>query len=145
MQKFGTHRPQHVGRFMGILSATLAPLLTSETQNRALMITCFDREVWCRGNTTDICTQGAWFEARLAILPGIYRESTYLSISLYEVWNFNFGNTPLDWIQELLEWRANAAGRMGPSPLPTYIMGGVHHEMGIRSSQLIVSRCRDSV
>ena len=62
----------------------------------------------------------------------------------YEGWNFNFGNTPLDWIQELLEWRANAAGRMGPSP--TYIHNGaVHHEMGIRSSQLIVSRCRDSV
>ena len=30
-------------------------------------------------------------------------------------------------------------------PLPTYIMRAVHHEMGIRSSQLIVSRCRDSV
>ena len=30
-------------------------------------------------------------------------------------------------------------------PLPTYIMGAVHHEMGIRSSQLIVSRSRDSV
>ena len=30
-------------------------------------------------------------------------------------------------------------------PLPTYIMGAVHHEMGIRSSQLIVSRCTDSV
>ena len=41
---------------------------------------------------------------------------------LYEGWNFNFGNTPLDWIQELLEWRANAAGRMGPSP--TYIRNG---------------------
>ena len=27
-------------------------------------------------------------------------------------------------------------------PLPTYIMGAVHHEMGIRNSQLIVSRCR---
>ena len=39
--------------------------------------------------------------------------------STYEGWNFNFGNTPLDWTQELLEWRANAAGRMGPSP--TYI------------------------
>ena len=62
----------------------------------------------------------------------------------YEGWNFNFGNTPLDWIYELLEWRANAAGRMGPSA--TYILSGsVHHEMGIRSSQLIVSRCRDSV
>ena len=22
---------------------------------------------------------------------------------IYEGWNFNFGNTPLDWIQELLE------------------------------------------
>ena len=30
-------------------------------------------------------------------------------------------------------------------PLPTYVMGAVHHEMGIRSSQLIFSRCRDSV
>ena len=65
------------------------------------------------------------------------------TFAFYEGWNFNFGNTPLDWIQELLEWRANAAGRMGPSP--TYIMGAVHHETGIRSSQLIVSRCRDSV
>ena len=27
-------------------------------------------------------------------LKGIYK---------YEGWNFNFGNTPLDWIQELLE------------------------------------------
>ena len=41
---------------------------------------------------------------------------------IYEGWNFNFGNTPLDWIQELLEWRANEAGRMGPSP--TYIHNG---------------------
>ena len=24
-------------------------------------------------------------------------------IYIYEGWNFNFGNTPLDWIQELLE------------------------------------------
>ena len=40
----------------------------------------------------------------------------------YEGWNFNFGNTPLDWIQELLEWHANAAGRMGPSP--TYLHDG---------------------
>ena len=43
-------------------------------------------------------------------------------ICLYEGWNFNFGNTPLDWIQELLEWHANAAGRMAPSP--TYIHNG---------------------
>ena len=40
----------------------------------------------------------------------------------YEGWNFNFGNTPLDWKQELLERRVNAAGRMGPSP--TYIRNG---------------------
>ena len=44
------------------------------------------------------------------------------SRTTYEGWNFNFGNTPLDWIQGLLEWRANAAGRMGPSP--TYIHNG---------------------
>ena len=28
------------------------------------------------------------------LLPGVL---------MYEVWNFNFGNTLLDWIQELLE------------------------------------------
>ena len=27
----------------------------------------------------------------------------YIYIVYYEGWNFNFGNTPLDWIQELLE------------------------------------------
>ena len=26
-----------------------------------------------------------------------------LKKKMYESWNFNFGNTPLDWIQELLE------------------------------------------
>ena len=46
----------------------------------------------------------------------------FLRWILYGGWNFNFGNTPLDWIQELLEWRANAAGRMGRSP--TYILNG---------------------
>jgi len=40
----------------------------------------------------------------------------------YVGWNFNFGNIALDWIQALLEWRGNAAGRMGPSP--TYIHNG---------------------
>ena len=30
-------------------------------------------------------------------------------------------------------------------PLSTYVMGAVHHEMGISSSQLIISRCRDLV
>ena len=29
--------------------------------------------------------------------------TTESSFSLYEGWNFNFGNTPLDWIQEPLE------------------------------------------
>ena len=28
---------------------------------------------------------------------------TELFAITYEGWNFNFGNTPLDWIQELLE------------------------------------------
>ena len=50
--------------------------------------------------------------------------SCWFCTTWYEGWNFNFGNTPLDWTQELLEWRANAAGRMGPSP--TYI----HNESG---------------
>ena len=54
-------------------------------------------------------------------------------VDIYEGWNFNFGDTPLDWIQELLEWRANAAGRMGPSP--TYINNGSGPS---RSSQLSV-------
>jgi len=29
-------------------------------------------------------------------------------------------------------------------PLRTHIMGAVHHKMGMHSSQLIVSRCRDT-
>ena len=28
---------------------------------------------------------------------------TIMNISVYEGWNFNFGNTSLDWIQELLQ------------------------------------------
>ena len=63
---------------------------------------------------------------------------------MYEGWNFNFGNTPLDWIQDC--WSDTPMQQEGwVLPLPTYIMGAVHHEMGIHSSQLIVSRCRDSV
>ena len=50
------------------------------------------------------------------------RHVLMLITEIYDGWNFNFGNTPLDWIQELLEWRANAAGKMGPSP--TYIHNG---------------------
>ena len=30
-------------------------------------------------------------------------EGWVLPLPIYEGWNFNFGNTPLDWIQELLE------------------------------------------
>ena len=78
MQKADTCPPHHVGRSMRLLSANLAPLLTSETKKQALIITCFDREVWCRGNTTDICKQGAWFKPRLAILPRIYRDGTFI-------------------------------------------------------------------
>ena len=48
--------------------------------------------------------------------------AVHAALATYEGWKFNFGNTPLDWIQELLEWRSNAAGRMGPSP--TYIHNG---------------------
>ena len=34
----------------------------------------------------------------------LFRPNTFLLLqSYYEGWNFNFGNTPLDWIQELLE------------------------------------------
>ena len=74
----------------------------------------------------------SWIHYRFAVFPhiqiqrneigwtwGLYIEKCSLT---YEDWNFNFGNTPLDWIQEMLEWRANAAGRMGPSP--TYIRNG---------------------
>ena len=49
-------------------------------------------------------------------------QNIYIYIYIHEGWNFNFDNTPLAWIQELLEWRAKAAGRMGPSP--TYIHNG---------------------
>ena len=61
-----------------------------------------------------------WRHTSTLLLPYIFSALTYLAshsrtCNKYEGWNFNFGNTPLDWIQELLEWRANAAGRMGPS------------------------------
>ena len=52
----------------------------------------------------------------------IIKVVTWRAAWFYEGWNFNFGNTPLDWIQELLERHANAAGRMGSSP--TYIHNG---------------------
>ena len=32
----------------------------------------------------------------LVIIPTVGKQK-------YEGWNFNFGNTPLDWIQQLLE------------------------------------------
>ena len=36
---------------------------------------------------------------------GLYcaAHSHICKLCIYEGWNFNFGNTPLDWIQELLE------------------------------------------
>ena len=33
----------------------------------------------------------------------LYGPKMHHTIGKYEGWNFNFGNTPLDWIQELLE------------------------------------------
>jgi hypothetical protein len=47
-------------------------------------------------------------------------------------------NTALDWIQALLEWRGNAAGRMGPFPLPTYIIRelSVHDQTAHRHIQI---------
>ena len=61
--------------------------------------------------------------------PHVYTVLYYVSKNwankpflIYKGWNFNFGNTMLDWIQALLEWRGNAAARMGPSP--TYIHNG---------------------
>ena len=32
-----------------------------------------------------------------------FNKNLVLLYPTYEGWNFNFGNTPLDWIQELLE------------------------------------------
>ena len=34
---------------------------------------------------------------------GFYQSVVLVVTAIYEGWNFNFGNTPLDWIQELLE------------------------------------------
>ena len=31
------------------------------------------------------------------------KQWTFIILYTYEGWNFNFGNIPLDWIQELLE------------------------------------------
>ena len=58
----------------------------------------------------------------LTAVSSVWGQFIWRAKCSYEGWNFNFGNTPLDWIQELLEWRANAAGRLGPSP--TYIHNG---------------------
>ena len=33
----------------------------------------------------------------------IWKPNKYPNENKYEGWNFNFGNAPLDWIQELLE------------------------------------------
>ena len=57
-------------------------------------------------------TDGQHFEAlSTKILPttidvmttGLQSVRGFASYIKYEGWNFNFGNTPLDWIQELLE------------------------------------------
>ena len=58
--------------------------------------------------------------ARKLLIPIMMTASD--AVKRYEGWNFNFGNPPLDWIQELLECPANAAGRMGPSP--AYVLNG---------------------
>ena len=47
---------------------------------------------------------------------------TVYQLVIYDGWNFNFGNIPLDWIQELPGDARNAAGRMGPSP--THVHNG---------------------
>ena len=39
----------------------------------------------------------------LYLLVDDIQTCSYLQKIRYEGWNFNFGNTPLDWIQELLE------------------------------------------
>ena len=43
----------------------------------------------------------------VSVLHGIYEgrseSKERFAIQSYEGWYFNFGNTPLDWIQELLE------------------------------------------
>ena len=69
--------------------------------------------------TVEMWLTNLWYYKSLIFL---YKIDDRLTGTAYEGWNFNFGNTPLDWIQELLEWRANAAGRTGPSP--TYIRNG---------------------
>ena len=33
----------------------------------------------------------------------VWISAGFSSLRMYEGWNFNFGNTPLDWIQQLLE------------------------------------------
>ena len=49
------------------------------------------------------------------------------------------------WIGYKCCWSDTAMQQEGwVLPLRTYLMGAVHHEMGMRSSQLIVSRCRDT-
>ena len=37
------------------------------------------------------------------MVSGLVPSDDSSAVSLYEGWNFNFGNTLLDWIQELLE------------------------------------------
>ena len=55
-------------------------------------------------NLTDVSIVSGRSDASNKAIPklcGIFQNIVFFSI--YEGWNFNFGNTPLDWIQELLE------------------------------------------
>ena len=63
-----------------------------------------------RGHLEDPGTDGRivvrWFVRQwdVGALPGLVWLRTRIDGGhLYEGWNFNFGNTPLDWIQEQLE------------------------------------------
>ena len=46
-----------------------------------------------------------WFSMVVYQQPSRIRYAALIlrKTKIYEGWNFNFGNTPLDWIQELLE------------------------------------------
>ena len=104
----------HTRRTPGLPAATYHYVVPSVILSANLAITCWSCLKGSRNCRSPLL--------RSVSLPmrdlDLYRLKTRVG-SMYEGWNFNFGNTPLDWIQELLEWRTNAAGRMGPSP--TYI------------------------
>ena len=43
------------------------------------------------------------YVTKVAVCSQIHTKHKYIVGRRYEGWNFNFSNTPLDWIQELLE------------------------------------------